>query len=252
MTADDPFRHHPGLRGKITPVDQSFFRDFTLDKMKATLAAEGLPIFSHYSDEEREELRASTLAARPDGPLWVFAYGSLMWDPALEFAEVRRARLPGYARRFILVDTLGGRGTPDQPGAMAALDDGDHCSGLAFRIDEDIVDRETEILWRRECIRPAYLPVFLPAETDHGSIMTLALIADHSSDMIEPELSREAQIEHLATGTGFLGSSVDYLRGIVERFRILGIEDQDAEALLSAVEARILALAATSGTTPAE
>jgi hypothetical protein len=69
-----------------------------------------------------------------EGDLWVFGYGSLIWDPALEFAEVRRAFAPNHRRRFILEDIYGGRGTPNGPGLMAALDDGDGCNGLCFRI----------------------------------------------------------------------------------------------------------------------
>ena len=57
----------------------------------------------------------------PPGDLWVFGYGSLMWDPAMEFAEVRRGRTKLYARSFCLWD-VGGRGSLDRPGLMLAID----------------------------------------------------------------------------------------------------------------------------------
>lgn len=48
----------------------------------------------------------------------------MMWDPAFRFEEVPRAHVLSYARRFILKDIYGGRGTVDAPGLMVALDKG--------------------------------------------------------------------------------------------------------------------------------
>ena len=76
------------------------------------------------SNEEREATRHEILSGRRDADLWVFAYGSLMWDPAFLFEEVRRADVSGYARRFCLQDEIGGRGSRDAPGLMSALDRG--------------------------------------------------------------------------------------------------------------------------------
>jgi cation transport protein ChaC len=72
--------------------------------------------------------------------------------------------------------------------------------------------------------------------------MTLIFVADHGAEIIQPNLPRETQIEYLATGSGILGSSADYIRGVVQKLEALGIEDPDSEALLRDVEARIEAL----------
>jgi cation transport protein ChaC len=125
---------------------------------------------------------------------------------------------------------------------MAALDEGPGCDGLVFRISEDIVERETEILCRRELIGPGYIPQFHPAMTSHGTVNALILVADHASDIMEADLPRDRQVEYLATGCGLLGSSADYIRGIVSKCHQLGIEDPETEALLVDVEARIAAL----------
>ena len=136
----DPFSHHPELRGKIVDPRQSFLRSFTIADLSAKMTELGLPLDWWHTDEEREAMRAETLAGRRDSDLWVFAYGSLMWDPAFRFAEVRRARVPDYARRFILKDTYGARGTFDSPGLMAALDKGPGCEGLLFRIAREHIE----------------------------------------------------------------------------------------------------------------
>src|SRR6056297_786905 len=122
----DPFRHHPALRAVITPRADSFFRDFRAQKVLDMLAEQGLPADWVHDDLHREADRQATLAGRMDDDLWVFGYGSLMWDPGFAFAEVRRALVNGAARRFCLIETLGGRGTPARPGLVAALDRGPH------------------------------------------------------------------------------------------------------------------------------
>ncbi len=242
----DPFAHHPELRGRIDDPYRSFFRDFSVEGLMARFPQ----LEEHrgwvYSDAVREAMRAEALRQH-SGDLWVFAYGSLMWDPALDFAEVRRARLQGYARRMILVDARGGRGTAEAPGLMAALDEdpafggpGDpatSCEGLVFRIPAEAVDRETEILWRREIVGPAYIPRFVDAHLDQSSVKALTFVADHAVPDIQPELSRADQVRLIATGAGFLGSSRDYLANIVRHFEAMGIHDPDCASLFEEVEA---------------
>ncbi|MDG4647396.1 gamma-glutamylcyclotransferase [Roseibacterium sp. SDUM158017] len=235
----DPFRHHPNLREKVKPFETSFFRTISTAKVCETMTARGIPItFPFHSDETREAIRAEALAGH-EGDLLVFAYGSLIWDPALDFAEVRRARAPHHARRFILVDRYGGRGTEAAPGLMAALDDGDGCDGLVFRIEAAKVEAETEILFRREMIGPGYLPRFVPVIADGQEGPALTFLADHDDPMMEPGITRAEQIRYLATGEGFLGTSADYLRNVVSHLHEMAIPDPDLDALLAEAEAEI-------------
>ena len=235
----DPFRHHPNLRDKIKPPADSFFRSITTEAVRAMLAERGIEDrFPFYSDAERERLRRAALQGH-DGDLLVFAYGSLLWDPALLFSEVRRAHAPHHARRFILVDTYGGRGTEAAPGLMAALDAGAGCDGLVFRIPRETVDRETEILFRREMIGPGYHARFVPVCIDapQPDAWALTFVADHDDPLMRPDITRAEQVRFAASGEGFLGTSHAYLRSTVAHLAELGIEDADASALLAEVEA---------------
>ena len=229
---DDPFTHHPELRGRIADPATSFFR--TLSVRALVERHPRLESWVH-TDEQREAIRAQALQGHA-GDLWIFAYGSLMWDPALRFAEVRRARADGHARRFILFDDFG-RGTQEAPGLMAALDAGDGCEGLAFRIRAEDVDVETEILFRREMIGPAYIPAFIPVRIAGREASALTFLADHDFPDIRGDITRSDQIRYIATGVGFLGTSRDYLANIVEHFAHLGIEDDHCTGLLREVEA---------------
>jgi cation transport protein ChaC len=122
--AADPFSYHPELRDRIADPLVSPSRALTTAKLAALVKARGLPADWWYADSAREAERAETLTGRREADLWVFGYGSLMWDPGFRFEKVRRAHVPGYARRFIPKDIYGGRGTVDAPGLMVALDKG--------------------------------------------------------------------------------------------------------------------------------
>ncbi len=240
-SASDPFCHHPELRERIVDPLQSQFRTFRIEDRLAQMRAQGVPTGWWYSDQEREAMRARALEDRRDNDLWVFGYGSLMWDPGILFEEVRRSRVPDYARRFILKTSHGGRGSPQAPGLMAALDKGDGCEGLVFRIARHNIEAETEILWRRERIGPAYIPAFIDAVVAGSPLTVLAFVADHEAASIDATLTRAEQIHLLATGSGFLGTSLEYLTKIARQFAALGIDDEDVTALLVEIEAHLRA-----------
>ena len=233
----DPYVHHPELRGKIDDPDASFLRTLTIDLLERLALEHGLPTGWWYPDDVREGLRRAAMAGRWDRDLWVFAYGSLMWDPGIRFAEVRRAHLDGYERRFILKEATGGRGTEEAPGLFAALDVGTGCDGLVFRIERERLEEETRILWQREQIAPGYIPHALPVATAAGEVEALAFVADHAVEVIEPDIPRETQVRYMATGAGIVGSSRDYLCNIVQKLDELGIEDPETRALFADVEA---------------
>lgn len=245
----DPFRHHPELRDKVTPFATSFWRDVTIDALRGMMHAmpDGTP-FPFYPDATREALRAAALDGHA-GDLWVFAYGSLIWDPALDFAEVRRAHAPGHARRFILVDAYGGRGTRAAPGLMAALDTGDGCHGVAFRIAADKVEAETRILFRREMIAPGYHARFIPLHLAGAAapVRGLAFLADHDDEAMIADIPFETQVRYAATGAGFLGTSLDYLENTLAHLGDVGIADPASQALLEAARAYRAAGTDTSG-----
>ena len=234
----DPFAHHPELRDLIADPETSFFRNFSVERVIEQFPQMEAHRDWTFTDTQREALRSAALSGH-SGDLWVFGYGSLMWDPALRFAEVRRARVADHVRRMILVDWRGGRGSEDAPGLMAALDEGPGCDGLAYRIAADAVDSETEILFRREMVAPGYHARFVEAVLDDGPVRALAFVADHSVPDIQTELSTADQIRFIATGSGFLGSSRDYLANIVEHFEALGIHDEDCVSLLQSVDAQL-------------
>lgn len=221
---EDPFRHHPGLKGKIRPAAESFFRNLDLAALDARLAESGHAPDWRTPDDQREAGRRAFLEGRWGQDLWIFAYGSLMWDPGVEFVELRRARTAEYARSFCLFDE-GGRGSMQEPGLQLALDAGHGCDGLAFRIAAEMLEHETFVLFRREMIASAYRPVWLVLQTAQGPVEALSFAADHASERIVSGIPLEEKARMIAAASGFLGSNFDYLAEARAQLARLGVED---------------------------
>jgi cation transport protein ChaC len=238
----DPFLHLPELRGRVKPPELSTLRmsPQTLAAWDAQAQARGLPPDWRWTEQQIEASRCACLdsaLAQDQDDLWVFAYGSLMWDPAIHFCELRRAELPGHQRRFSYRTEMG-RGTPQHPALMLALEPGQgHCSGLVFRIAAPLAAQESALLWRREMIRGGYLPSLLPVHTPQGPVQALAFLTNpaHPGHVGELPLHESAAI--IATAEGQLGRNRDYLRQLDAQLQCLGLDDPYVRQLWAAVQA---------------
>ena len=187
--------------------------------------------------------RAAAMERRPAGPLWVFGYGSLIWNPAFEPAERRRAVLHGYRRAFCFW-TVSARGTPERPGLGLGLEarPGARCGGVALRIAGATEAADLERLWAREMYsavyRPAWVPLLpagTPDETDPAPIAALAFVADPDHPQYCPPLSEIQKARIVAGASGQFGSCRDYLENIVDHLAEAGEPDGELEALLRRV-----------------
>lgn len=220
----EAFAHVPALAGKIAEPETSFYRlsRDRLSDLDRMAQRNGYPPNWRLTDEAREATRSALLAGCSTD-LWVFAYGSLMWDPAIHIVEIRTATLHGFHRSFCLKSRIG-RGSAENPALMAALDRGGICSGLAYRIPHEHVDRETEILWMREMVAGSYVPILVPIETPQGRVEALTFEINRQSDRyVQLDLDETARL--IATGRGFRGTSREYLDNVAERLELLGLAD---------------------------
>jgi cation transport protein ChaC len=178
------------------------------------------------SDAQLEAARRALLAPLGEGSdLWVFGYGSLMWDPGFHFCEVRLATLPGHRRRFSCRTQMG-RGSPECPGLMLALEPGaDDCAGLAFRIHGPLAAQESALLWRREMIRGLYRPLLLPVQTPQGAVEALVFRANDGHRDHVGELPLDETAAMIARAAGVLGSNRQYLEQLVWQLEHLGLDD---------------------------
>jgi cation transport protein ChaC len=234
----DAFAHVPMLVGKILDPEKSTFRISREIFHEWDKRADEAGYGNNWrrTHDEREATRSKALADRLDSDLWIFAYGSLMWDPALHIVEIRTALLTGYHRRFCLRVEIG-RGSREKPALMAALDEGGECHGLAMRIPAPVVDRETEILWMREMLGEAYVPQFLKVATPQGPVEALTFVMDRLSPRFA-DIDPDAAAAIIAAGSGLLGTNLEYFDNLAMHVAALGIRDNVFESIRASLRRR--------------
>lgn len=169
------------------------------------------------------------------GP-WVFAYGSLLWDPGFVPEEQASARLDGYRRSFCMW-SFHYRGTEEAPGLVLALDqeEGASCAGLALRPRAGEADAVLDGIRRRELISDAYEERKVALRLDSGrEVEALAFVVRRGHRQYAC-LDAETQARTIATARGLRGPNRDYLVNTAERLGALGLRDPEIEALMERV-----------------
>jgi cation transport protein ChaC len=186
--------------------------------------------------EEREaSLRDALARYAPGEEAWVFAYGSLMWNPAIEFAEAQPCKIEGWHRSFCFWLPLG-RGTPELPGLMLALERGGSCEGIAYRLAPHQVRSELAIVWNREMLAGVYKPRWAPVTLRDGRLVTAVTFeVDTKHCQYTGDLSMDRTAHHVAFAEGRRGACRDYLANTVAHARALGIYDDYLEDLVERV-----------------
>ena len=150
------------------------------------------------------------LAGREASPFWIFAYGSLMWNPGLAFVQKRIGTVYGFHRNFHQWSRIN-RGTPEQPGLVLTLERGGSCRGLAFRLTGSTSRDELCKLWRREMSLGSYCPRWLEFHAGADRFPVLAFIVNRACSGYTGRLPMETIVQSIATARGRYGSSAEYL-----------------------------------------
>lgn len=167
-----------------------------------------------------------TMALRPTNhDVWVFAYGSLMWNPISRYDERVIATLHGWHRSFSL-RAVAGRGTPERPGRMLSLEPGGSTEGVVLRIPEETLDEEMRILWTREMVTGAYAPTWAPVTFRSGEEgLAVVFVANPLHAHYEAD-SRPATIAPLiAAACGSFGTNAEYVLKLQHALAECDMED---------------------------
>jgi cation transport protein ChaC len=181
------------------------------------------------TDEDYSAAVATLRAgAPPSGEVWIFAYGSLIWNPEFEFDRDCLGVLAGWHRSFCLGWVRIYRGTPERPGIMLALDRGGSCRGVVFRLPPDAVEENLLRIMRREMpIKRDMLPCrWVTVRTGDGAVRALAFPISRKNPAYLPGLTEDEVINALATAAGERGSMADYVASTVEHLEARGIHDR--------------------------
>jgi len=192
------------------------------------------------TDDELGPGLTQALARRPkpgEG-LWVFGYGSLIWQPEFAFTERRVGTVRGYHRRFCLLQRRF-RGSVERPGLVLALDRGGLCRGVAFRLADSDPHSVLLPVWRREMRGNGYLGRWVSVETDQGPVTALTFVVNRASDRYTGRLTEPEIADRIATGAGHLGPSAEYLFRTADACAREGILDLHLWNLQALVAARL-------------
>ena len=169
--------------------------------------------------------------------MWVFGYGSLLWNPGFVPAEAVTARLSGYHRSFCML-SIHHRGTVEKPGLVLALDEADTtCVGVAFRVAEHEEERVLQDLRDRELISSAYLEKDVVLDLEDGrkiDALTYVINREHEQ-YCQFDLEKQAQL--IARSIGGRGPNPDYLYNTAAHLTKMGLDDPDMAWLVERVRA---------------
>lgn len=206
-------------------------QDLEADRLRASLCS--TPVAAALLPEtELQRSLDSALAARPSDPhgdVWVFGYGSLIWNPMVVHTDRRLATVHGYHRGFYLYSRIN-RGTWDHPGLVLGLDRGGSCQGMAFRIPGHMVEQEFRLLWRREMLTGAYHPRWLRVRMDlpgHAGdeLRALAFVMNRQHDSYAGRLPDQRVVDCLRHACGLYGPAREYLQQTLLGLATNGVDD---------------------------
>lgn len=183
---------------------------------------------------------ARIIDTAPPGDFWIFAYGSLIWNPATEFDQQRIAVAGGWHRSFCLFDARY-RGNPRQPGLMLCLDRGGSCRGVGYRIPSGSIKANLDQLIRREMsmVPSAFPGRWIRVMTEQGPLTALTFAINRKNARYVGGLTLAERADRLAQAHGWKGSMAEYVLSTVSKLEELGIHDRNLWALQQLVAERI-------------
>ena len=210
-------------------IESGQLEDFLVEVEKQGLITRSSP---EYRNKTREQA-ISHFNQTED--IWLFAYGSLLWNPTITYKEVRLGHLFGLHRRFCLKTVLG-RGTPECPGLMLALDHGGSCKGLAYRISRVIADKELKLVWNREMVSNSYIAKVVQLKTETGRLKAITFAINRKDKKYSGKLSLNETARIIAGSKGPMGSCRDYLFKTIDKLTQHGLVDSHLNNLAKLVK----------------
>ncbi|MBE8999489.1 gamma-glutamylcyclotransferase [Nostoc sp. LEGE 12447] len=208
----------------------------------------GIKLTTLSEDELQRSLHKILQHQLPNSDIWIFAYGSLIWNPLITYVERRAGIIYGWHRRFCTWMVLG-RGTPENPGLLLGLDRGGSCRGIVYRIAAADVASELLLIWRREMLAGVYVARWVRVFDGTQEFKAIAFVANRQHPRYAHQVPLTTTVNSIATASGKLGSCADYLMKTVDGLIAEGIKDRKLLLLRKQVLAKQQALLVNGGST---
>jgi cation transport protein ChaC len=197
------------------------------------------------TDADHEADVEEILSSRPSGDeVWIFAYGSLLWNPELDHVEELPAVASGWHRAFCMrIRTV--RGTPEFPGLMMALDHGGRCQGVVRSLATRNLEADLHRLVRREMPvkridgTPVHKARWIRAKIGSRLIPALAYVINRKCPSYAGRMTATEIADILAFSCGSAGSCAQYLYQTIVELEARGIHDTSLWRLQALVAERL-------------
>lgn len=157
--------------------------------------------------------------------VWVFGYGSLMWNPGFPHLAREPALVHGWHRAFCVYSHVW-RGTPERPGLVLGLDRGGSCRGVAFAVDPRKEARVLAYLDERERVTNVYWRRRLTVTLASGRRVTAwGYVAERDHHQYSGKLAMTRAARLIAVGEGKGGTNVEYLENTIKHLDEMGIPE---------------------------
>ncbi len=155
--------------------------------------------------------------------MWVFGYGSLMWNPGFPHVQAQPARIYGYHRSPCVWSWVH-RGSEARPGLVMGLDRGGSCVGVAYRVAALARGAAASYLYERELVTHVYLPVVSRIRVDAlGIVPALTFVVDRRHVQYAGKLSAAEAARTIRGARGRSGTNPDYFANTIAHMNELGI-----------------------------
>jgi cation transport protein ChaC len=170
-------------------------------------------------------------------PVWLFAYGSLLWRPGFEPSARVLGYVRGWSRRFWQGST-DHRGVPGAPGRVVTLAEGatEVCWGVAYLLDEAAQELILSELDRRE--QGGYerhVVTFQRADSDDGKVPLEVLV--YVAGPLNPHYLGPSpmpqMVAQIRAARGPSGDNLDYVLRLSAALDALGVPDPHVRELAS-------------------
>lgn len=166
---------------------------------------------------------------------WVFAHGSLMFDPGFEPAAVIPGRARGWQRRFGQ-PSVRNWGTADAPAPTSSLSPGSHCDGLLLGLPTGRRESTLVSLVQRE----ANDPVALTVASEFGDIPALTWLMSDAWAALGVEDLAGHGLANVHSGGGPSGDAWRYASGVRDTLAAHGLDDALVSRYVGALEPAVV------------
>ena len=159
--------------------------------------------------------------------MWIFGYGSLMWNPDFNYIEKKEAILIGYKRNFC-IKTHTHRGNQEKFGIVLGLekDKINSCKGLLFRVNKDEYLKIKLKLDYRELTEKSYIDTIVSITTSDGVVIEALTYISNNKSKLYIDINCKEKAHIIKNAEGASGKNIDYYTNTLKKLEDMGVKNE--------------------------